>query len=240
MRALPGACGRWRAGSVTLLLVLCALMLRAPPAFAHASLLRAEPADGEVVAAAPAMLQLFFNEPVSPLVFRLVGPDGTAVTPKVAAENETVTIAAPAAMRRGTHVQSWRVISADGHPVGGAVMFSIGAATGPPQAAALVTDPAVDAAIWVARVAIYIGLFVGVGGAAFIGLLADARPLPGRMETFIAAAMVVGLLVTVLSLGLQGLDALALPLPRLRSPDVWSSGYATSYGTTVLLAALAM
>jgi len=240
MPAVLGAGRRRCTVGALLLLALCGALLRAPPAFAHASLLRAEPADGEVVAAAPASLRLFFNEPVAPLVFRLVGPDGMAVTPKITAENATVTIAAPPAMRRGTHVLNWRVISADGHPVGGAVMFSIGAATGPPDAAALATDPAVDAAIWAARMVIYLGLFAGVGGAAFIGLVAGARPLPGRTEVFIAGVMVAGLLATVLSLALQGIDALALPITRLLDREAWSSAFATSYGTTVLLAAPAM
>jgi len=240
MRALLGAWGRCGVGGALLLIVLGTVLLRAPPAFAHASLLRAEPADGEVAPAAPATLKLFFNEPVSPLVFRLIGPDGMAVTPKVSAENSTVTIAAPPAMRRGTHVLSWRVISADGHPVGGAVMFSIGAATGPPDAAALATDPMVEAAIWAMRVLVYLGLFAGVGGAAFIGLVAGGRPLPGRTEAFIAGAMAVGLLATALSLALQGLDALALPVARLLDRAAWSSGFATSYGATVVLAALAM
>jgi copper transport protein len=45
-------------------------------AFAHASLLKAEPADGAVLPAAPAVLTLTFNEPVSPLVFRLLDPGG--------------------------------------------------------------------------------------------------------------------------------------------------------------------
>jgi copper transport protein len=220
--------------------VLCGVLLGAPPAFAHASLLRADPADGEVVAAAPATLKLFFNEPVSPLVFRLVGPEGTPVTPEVAAENATVIVTAPAAMRRGTHVLSWRVISADGHPVGGAVLFSIGAATGPSDAGALATDPAVEAAIWAARLAIYLGLFAGVGGAVFIGFLADTRPMPRRTQAFITGAMAIGLLASALSLGLQGLDALALPLAGLFSLDAWSGGFATSYGLTATFAALAM
>jgi copper transport protein len=239
MRAFVGAGGAWFRGAM-LLLALVALLARAPPALAHASLLRAEPADGEVVSAAPTALRLLFNEPVSPLVFRLVGPDGVAVTPMAAAENTTVTVVAPPAMRRGTHVLSWRVISADGHPVGGAVLFSIGAASSPPDAAALATDPAVEAAIWAARLAIYLGLFVGVGGAAFIALIAQARPLPGRVEVYVAAALALGLAATLLSIGLQGLDALALPLPRLTSADSWSGGFATPYGRTAVLAALAM
>ena len=77
---------------------------------------------------------------------------------------------------------------------------------------------------------------------------APERPMLGRKiiaTTVIAVllwagAMAVGLLAAVLSLALQGLDALALPLARLASGDAWSSGFATSYGTTVVLAALAM
>jgi copper transport protein len=241
MRApTQGAAWRLRRAAAIVLIALLAALARAPPAFAHASLLRAEPADGAVVATAPARLRLFFNEPVSPLVFHLVGPDGTSVTPKVTAENATVTVAAPPAMPQGTHVLSWRVISADGHPVGGAVLFSIGAATGPPVAAAVATDPMVDAAIWAVRIAIYVGLFAGVGGAAFIALVAQARPLPGRAERIIHAAMLLGLVAAIISLGLQGLDALALPLERLLDPDAWASGFATSYGWTAALAALAM
>ena len=52
--------------------------------------------------------------------------------------------------------------------------------------------------------------------------------------------MVGGLLASVLSLGLQGLDALALPLTQIWRPDVWASGLATSYGRTALIAAVAL
>jgi copper transport protein len=143
-------------------------------------------------------------------------------------------------MWRGTHVLSWRVVSADGHPVGGAVLFSIGAPTGPPTVADLDTDPAVEVAIWMARILIYLGLFIGIGGAEFIGLIAERRPLPGRTERWIAGAMAVGLLASVLSLSLQGLDALALPLGQFWRPNVWMSGMATSYGWTALTAATAL
>ena len=87
---------------------------------------------------------------------------------------------------------------------------------------------------------IYLGLFVGIGGASFIALIAQTRPLPGRTETWIAGAMVGGLMASVVSLGLQGLDGLALPLTQLWRPDVWMSGLATSYGWTALVAAAAM
>jgi copper transport protein len=221
------------------LLLFLTGLLQATPAAAHASLVGSDPAEGAVLADPPKTLKLDFNEPVSPLVLRLIGPDGQALTPKVTAENSTLTLAPPP-LRDGSYALSWRVISADGHPVGGAVLFSIGAASNSPAIAALDTDPAVKAAIWGTRLLIYLGLFAGVGGVAFIGLIARARPLPGRTEAWIAVALVGGLIASVVSLGLQGLDALALPLSQIWRPDVWMSGLATSYGWTAVAAAVAV
>ncbi|HEY6256462.1 MAG TPA: copper resistance protein CopC [Xanthobacteraceae bacterium] len=218
--------------------VLLASLAPAPPALAHAALLGSEPADGVTVAQPPATLKLTFNEPVSPLIVRLVGPTGEAVTPKVTAENSTLTITPPP-LKPGTHVLSWRVTSADGHPVGGAVLFSVGAPSAPPAERGLETDPAVAKTIWQARILIYVGLFLGVGGAAFVALIGRARPLPSRAEILIAIALVIGLLATVVSLGLQGLDALARPLSQLWQRDVWTSGLLTSYGWTAGMATLA-
>jgi len=227
------------AGGFALLVVVLAGLAQPSPAFAHAALVGSQPPDGATLADPPATLKLTFNEPVSPLVVRLIGPTGEAVTPAVRAENGTLTITPPT-LRRGTHVLSWRVISADGHPVGGAVLFSVGVPSASPAVGALDTDPAVMVGIWVARLLIYLGLFVGVGGATFIALIAQARPLPGQAERWIAAAMAGGLVAALLSLGLQGLDALALPLTQFWRPDAWASGLATSYGWTALIAVVAL
>jgi copper transport protein len=227
------------AAAIGLLAVVLACLAQPPPAWAHASLVGSEPAEGAVLAQAPATLRLSFNEPVSPLVVRLIGPTGEAVTAAVTAENSTLTIV-PSGLRRGSYVLSWRVISADGHPVGGAVLFSIGAPSLSPALAALDTDPVVRVAIWATRLLIYLGLFVGVGGASFIAVIAQARPLPGGTEWWIAGAMVGGLAASILSLSLQGLDGLALPLAQFWRPEVWMSGLATSYGWTALTAAAAL
>ena len=47
----------------------------------------------------------------------------------VSASGDTIVITLPESLPRGTQVVSYRVISADGHPVAGSMMFSIGAAT---------------------------------------------------------------------------------------------------------------
>ena len=75
---------------------------------------------------------------------------------------------------------SWRVVSADGHPVGGVVIFAVGHPSAASPAPPVDGDRAVQAAIWIAQFVLYVGLFVGVGGAAFAAWLAAARPMPGE------------------------------------------------------------
>jgi copper transport protein len=225
---------------IAFVLALLIALAQASEACAHASLVKAEPADGAVVPFAPAALTLTFNEPVSPLVLRLIGPNGEAIAlGDVASENATVTIAAPSALASGTHVLSWRVISADGHPVGGAVMFSIGAPSAQPAAGAQsLTDGNVRAGLWAAKVAIYVGLFVGVGGAFFRAWIGEpgSRSAESMTLTLLGAA----LFAVPISVGLQGLDVLDLPLSALRQRAAWDAGLETSYGRTAIAAAFAL
>jgi copper transport protein len=163
------------------LIVLLTALVHTSAALAHASLVRAEPADGALVAEPPATLRLTFNEPVTPLVMRLVAPDGAVTTVAATAENTIVTVK-PGALKRGTHVLSWRVTSADGHPVGGSLTFSVGEASATPVAGTLPAgDPAVRGALWVAKLALYVALLAGIGGAfARVWLLREDGDLPAH------------------------------------------------------------
>jgi copper transport protein len=222
------------------LAVSALLIALASQAWAHASLIKAEPADGAVVPTAPAALTLTFNEPVSPLVIRLIGPAGEAIAlAPGASENATVTISAPAGMAAGTYVLSWRVISADGHPVGGSVIFSVGSPSAQSAiGAASFSDRYVSAGLWAAKVAIYLGLLIGVGGAFFRTWIGDR----GTRGADAACLVVLGaaLLAVPISVGLQGLDALDLPLAGLRQKAVWEVGLGTAYGRTAIAAAFAL
>lgn len=210
----------------------------AAAAMAHAALTGVEPADGAVVAAPPKTLSLAFSEPVSPLVLKLILPDGRARALDSFVLRDTVLeIAPPGGLARGTHVLVWRVVSEDGHPVAGSTVFSIGAPGGTAQAAGEAVDWPVRGALWLARVAVYVGLFFGIGGLfALRWLIADGA---GSLAA-IRAALRLGLAASLLSLGLQGLDALGAPLLALGDPAVWKAGLATSFGATalVLIAAL--
>jgi len=217
--------------------VLIAVLLAVAPsaAFAHASLVRAEPADGAMLAETPRVLTLTFNEPVSPLVMRLIGPGGEVIAPPATAENSVVTVTPPR-LRQGTHVLSWRVVSGDGHPVAGSFMFSIGAASEPGAVAPSTGDAVVRSALWAAKVVVYAGLFLGVGGVFFRTWIDGAT----REKRFLIASLAAGLIATPISVGLQGLDALDLPLSGLTRTVVWRAGWETAYGLTAFAAECAL
>jgi len=234
----PGSAAHLVRGSA---FVVAFLIAAARPigAEAHASLIRSEPANGAVVAQAPASLKLAFNEPVSPLVLRLVDVSGQSIVLKdiIAAGNELI-VALPSDLGRGTRIVSWRVISLDGHPVGGALTFSVGAPSAIPEPQ-IGADRTVRLAIWAGRLMLYIGLFSGVGGAFYAAWIAT-KPLGPNTRRLLAAALECGAAAVVISVGLQGLDALALPLSDLFDAHVWMAGLATSYGWTAGIAVLAL
>ena len=234
-RGLPRGCSRW----LCAFLVLVAFTTGAS---GHAALVRAVPWDGAVVREAPSALTLTFNEPISPLIIRLIGPDGKPIALRdVAVENATISIPAPP-LQRGSYVLSWRVISADGHPVGGSVVFSVGA----PSRSSLPetqqsASSSVIAGLWTARFVIYIGLFVGIGGAVFAAWISHDRlcSTPAMQAAFLAV-LAGGLLAASGAIGLQGMDALDLPLSAWREKVVWETGFKTSYGLTAVTAACAL
>jgi copper transport protein len=219
------------AGLATLLSVLCF----ASDVSAHASLVSAQPGDGSILAMAPKTVQLHFNEAVTPADIRLIDAQGKARDDaSVRALNETITITLPDNLPRGTQIVSYRVISADGHPVGGSLVFSIGAVTG---TAAMQPDAgAVAGLIWLARIGVYFGLFIGVGGVFFGCWIEQMR----AGSNVIVTALIVGLFSAAASLGLQGLDVLNFPLGDLATPVPWKAALATSLGPSLIAAIAAM
>lgn len=215
------------------------LLVSVVSASAHASLVRADPADGSVVAVAPRSFTLSFSEPTSPLVLKLIRPDGSS-TPldRFVLSDATLEIEAPADLGTGTYVLSWRVVSEDGHPVGGSAVFAIGAQSlGSAPAAVTTIDRPLRMAIWAVKVGLYAGLFFGVGGAFFLCWIGGRSGMASRLAP---GTMLAGLIAAPLSVGLQGLDALGVPLSDLPRGAIWQAGFSTSYGATALIAAVAL
>src|SRR2546430_8198580 len=215
------------------LAALLSALCIASAAWAHAMLLSSEPADGSVLAQPPKVVQLHFNESIAPAAISVIDADGKAREVATRAVGQSVLIVLPDDLPQGTQIVSYRVVSQDGHPVAGSMVFSIGAVTGaapPPMKSPLAV------LIWLARIGVYLGLFVGVGGAFFAAWIGQGP----SGSTVSRGALAVGLVSAVASLGLQGLDLLNLPLGGIVTSTPLASALATSLGPSLLIAIVVM
>ncbi|ADG05125.1 copper homeostasis periplasmic binding protein CopC [Kyrpidia tusciae] len=124
--------------------VLIALLggLFPPAAWAHAYLVKASPAPDSVVAAPPSHIQLWFSEPLESRFasVTVLDPGGKRVAtgPPAADPRDGSSLVVPleGTSERGTYTVHWRVVSADGHPVEGNFVFSVGTVSAAPAGGA--------------------------------------------------------------------------------------------------------
>lgn len=160
-------------------LALGLLLGPASPASAHAVLVSSSPVPDVVLGNAPAEVVLTFSEGVRqvPDKIRVLGPDGSRVDrgePVFA--GTVVNIPVDPTGPQGTYLVSYRVISADGHPVSGAFVYSVGTVSTPPaDAEAEGAHPAVTVALAVTRYLGYAGLLLLVGPVLVVSLLWPSR-----------------------------------------------------------------
>lgn len=108
-------------------LAILVAVLWAAPASAHAVLVGTDPRDGASFATAPHRITLTFNENIgTPAFIAVRAPDGTRVdTSKAAAVDHTISATVADVDKRGRYAVSFRVVSADGHPVEGTFHYAV-------------------------------------------------------------------------------------------------------------------
>nr|WP_269449700.1 FixH family protein [Auraticoccus cholistanensis] len=165
-----------------------------------------DPAEGAVLATAPRTVTLTFDEPVSPAVegAQWLAPDGSSTVLPATARDETVVVELPAPVPQGTSLLSWRVVSADGHPIAGVLTFSVGAPSensGSPTAGS--SSPWLSGTVVLARGLTLAGVLLLVGLVLFDRLvLRGAEQPPGMLRALRLSAWVAGLAtLVVLPLG---------------------------------------
>ena len=191
-----------------LLGLLCAVLGPAGPASAHAALVASDPGSNTIVPDAPNKITLTFSESVQLISGRIqvLAPDGSrADQGEPQSTGSTVTIPLRAGGGRGTYLVSYRVVSADSHPVAGTLTYSVGAQSTPPSEGDIAesVDPVVRALIPIGKYLGYAGLVLLVGPVLVLALL-----WPHRLSRVGPARLVwtgVGLVLgsTLLALWLQ-------------------------------------
>jgi methionine-rich copper-binding protein CopC len=97
------------------------------PASAHASLVRASPADRSSVAAAPTTVTLTFDEKIRmPSVILVTDAAGASVVQGRTSVADNVAKTRVKTGPSGDFTVVYRVLSADGHPVSGRLSFTVG------------------------------------------------------------------------------------------------------------------
>ena len=217
-----------------------ALLAPAGPAQSHAVVLETVPADGAVLDRAPAAVIVRFSEPVTPIAAQVLDGEGKNVLPSDAltGAGDELRLALPAALPDGSYVASYRVVSVDSHPIGGSLVFTIGAASRlAPSVAGHEREWGWRTLLLALKVALYAGLLGGAGGALFVLLVRPegaAAAGAARSATAFAAA---GGIAALLAIGAEGGLLLAAPPGDLVGLELWQAGLQSTFGRSAVTAA---
>ncbi|MET0901778.1 MAG: CopD family protein [Acidimicrobiales bacterium] len=169
-----------------------------------------DPADGARLDESPEVVRLTFSERVSVGLggVRVLDADGDPVEDGAArADGEVVEVALQPDLPDGTYVVSYRVISADGHPVRGASVFGVGEGELDAGAAGRVAGDS-DDRTWevigaIGRVLAYAGVLVAAGGVAFLVAVHRGGTERDRLRRIVFVSAAVGAVGVVVALPVQ-------------------------------------
>lgn len=177
----------------TLLLLALAALTAPASAAAHARLLATVPANGSVLARAPAEVRVTFDDTVT------VGSGNAAVDNATRASvlagrpitHGRTLVLRLRALARGDYTVRWGIVSADGHPEEGVLAFAVGTGSGRPEAVLAAHTP-LSGVVVSLKTIFYLGLLVAGGAAAFLRLAVDV--LGDRLRRPLAHLLFFGLL----------------------------------------------
>jgi len=237
----------WRCAAVP---VVAAVLVgvSASPAFAHATLEQTSPAAGQVLDQPPKKLTLGFNESVEVALgaIRVYNSKGDRLgigdASHPSGQQSQVQVDVPK-LDDDSYVVTWRVISADSHPVSGAFTFQVGkgAAAGNLQSLTqrLLANQGGDSTVGflyaVARFGVFASLALLIGAAAFLVLVWPAGRESKGAARLVWAGWIGAVVTTVVGIALDGAYAAALPLGDALKPSVISDVLDTRFGRVWLL-----
>ena len=185
-------------------------VVTAPPASAHAMVVTSSPADGERLGTAPSQVTIEFDEHVSlgAGYARVLDGQGERVDAGTAeVRDDVVTVPLRADLPDAGYVVTYRVVSADSHPVSGAFSFVVGNGELPTAGSVgsgEAIDPGVAVLLPLARWLGYAGLAVGLGVPLALATVWPGGWSSGRSRRATMgglAAVVVGAALSLLAQG---------------------------------------
>ena len=183
---------------VGLLTMVVVLVAGTGVASAHASLVSTTPVDGQSVPTVPQIVSATFSESISADVGGLTvrNTHGDRVDDgNSSVSSNTLQVTVPTDLPEGTYIATYRVLSADGHPVSGSWLFGVGTAPVDPSAASAkgTGDAGWEVVGAIARFVIYLTALLAAGLAFFLAFLHDQRADRWKLVPIVRISAVVGL-----------------------------------------------
>ncbi len=224
------------------------LLVRAPSVAAHAILESADPAAGSVVGSSPDELVLDYSEPVSfgDDAVRLFDADGEPVEvgrPEHSdGDGSRLVVDVPTELDDGSYVVSWRVTSADSHPISGAYTFSVGEPSAGESTRSLISgllaergSPVVAWTLAILRWLVYAAVSVGVGGWIVARWIWPEGASLDRTRRWILVSLGVAVLASVGAIAAQGAYSAGAGFGAVFEPGRWADVLATRFGQAALV-----
>jgi copper transport protein len=228
--------------SLLVIAVVVAALTATPAAFGHAILQESNPSNNSVVRTSPKTVSLRFNEAVetafgSIRVYDCSGgrvDSGKIVRPS----KDSVAVTIDRRLARGTYTVTWRVISADSHPVAGAFVFNVKKANAGSckQVFGVKTPGTIDALFKFMRGLDFALILLVVGGAIALAVVLRSAAVELRTRLFrILAGLSFGLVIAgALCIVLQGAVAGGFGLTEAFRWDTVHSVLQTRFGHAFL------
>ena len=246
-------------------LIVTAIAVLAAPAVAsgHAVLDRTEPRQGANLDAQPDAVAFYFDEPVEASFGAVRVFDSSAQEVQTGdvfrpgGDSKGVAVHLEPSLPDGSYTATYRVVSADSHPVSGGFVFSIGQPTQPASVESLLdrtsSGDVTSVAFWADRWLGYLAMALAVGGAVFaFGVwrraLADAAgeavawgeadaAFNARATRLLGIATITGLVATLLAIPLEGATAAGVTFWQALDPSDLADVVDTRFGRVMVIRA---
>ncbi len=240
-------------GVALLLLVVAALGFSASAAFADATLVSVDPQPESVLDTSPKGISLVFGErvEVSLAGIRVYDDTGSLVDtgrPRHPhGRGNEVRVSLPN-LHDGTYIVTWRVISADSHPVQASFSFQVGnratVVDSRSLAARLLStqrgSELVGGVYAVDRWLLFGGLALLIGAAVFVAAVDRRLRVDRRARRVVMIGWTAAALATVAGIGLEGAYGAARPMVDALDPSLFGDVLGTRYGKVALLRLLVL
>ncbi|MFL2771269.1 MAG: copper resistance CopC/CopD family protein [Rhodospirillaceae bacterium] len=209
------------------------------PAWSHAVLLGSNPMADTSLDVSPKEIVFKFNENVGPIFVKILDRSGAEVGDlgEWRVDGNDVITPVNGQLPNGTYIATYRVISADTHPVGGSVVFAVGEAVGAMDDVSVAGDQTSGWAIPVAinRFLQYGTMMLAAGAALF----AVGMSIPGAIEQALfkmgRRAAMFAVATYILALGFGGAEMVLGGPSAFFSLNAWAQGLASTLGPSALI-----